>query len=307
MWYFLKVSQFKILQTSIYVRFILVLITHSLLILFPIPQLPPLSGPYPISFIDQEWTDPIRPEWIPPFSKSTLPRPLFIRFWYPAIIPADTHLIRKPYFPHVHIRGPAQAKEFNIPGFIISHFSLTGTHALFSKLPNGQVEPLPPYPGRHPLITFSHGFSGSFDQNTVLMEDLVSKGYIVVSMDHTFDATCSVHPTIEKTFNINCAIPDDVIDRVKEGHIDSLFELRHRQLNARMKDCDFVINQIKEKKEPAFLVPYIDTSSIIAMGHSFGGATATALSLHQDLKLIIGLDTWTFTLPQSIKENGTKA
>jgi predicted dienelactone hydrolase len=38
-------------------------------------------------------------------------------------------------------------------------------------------------------FVFSHGLTGTFTDYTFLFEDLASRGYVVASVDHTYDAS----------------------------------------------------------------------------------------------------------------------
>src|SRR5262249_10051558 len=39
--------------------------------------------------------------------------------------------------------------------------------------------------GAHPVVVFSHGYTGTFTDYTFIFEDLASRGYVVASVDHT--------------------------------------------------------------------------------------------------------------------------
>jgi hypothetical protein len=41
--------------------------------------------------------------------------------------------------------------------------------------------------GGRPLVLYSPGFGSSRDGNSVLVEHLVSRGYVVATIDHTYD------------------------------------------------------------------------------------------------------------------------
>lgn len=45
--------------------------------------------------------------------------------------------------------------------------------------------------GAHPVVVVSHGFTGTFTNYTFLTEDLASRGYVVASVDHTYEATAA--------------------------------------------------------------------------------------------------------------------
>jgi len=43
--------------------------------------------------------------------------------------------------------------------------------------------------GPHPVVVFTHGYTGTFTDYTFLFEDLASRGYVVAAVDHTYEAT----------------------------------------------------------------------------------------------------------------------
>lgn len=45
-----------------------------------------------------------------------------------------------------------------------------------------------PREGRFPVVLFSHGLASTRIQNTAMMEDLASHGFICAACDHTWDA-----------------------------------------------------------------------------------------------------------------------
>ena len=45
-----------------------------------------------------------------------------------------------------------------------------------------------------PVVFYSHGYTSYLNQNTVLMEELASHGYIVVSVQHTYDSAATAFP-----------------------------------------------------------------------------------------------------------------
>ena len=48
--------------------------------------------------------------------------------------------------------------------------------------------------GGRPVVLYSPGLGGTRDSGTVLVEELVSRGYIVATIDHTHDATAVEFP-----------------------------------------------------------------------------------------------------------------
>lgn len=95
--------------------------------------------------------------------------------------------------------------------------------------------------GQYPLIIVSHGYVGSRYLLTYLTENLASKGYIVVAIDHT-----------ESTFRDAAPFPSTLLNRAK--------------------DVIFTINEMaKLNEQKGFLKGIIDINNIGLIGYSMGG------------------------------------
>ncbi|MBK8249705.1 MAG: hypothetical protein IPK85_20235 [Gemmatimonadetes bacterium] len=80
------------------------------------------------------------------------------------------------------------AKALNLPAFAFQHLSRTPTHT-WPEVPLQWKE------ARWPVMLFSHGFGVGYEsQNTLQMEELASHGYVVVSIDHPYEAGVVVFP-----------------------------------------------------------------------------------------------------------------
>ena len=51
---------------------------------------------------------------------------------------------------------------------------------------------------KYPLVVFSHGSFGVKESNVTLFKELASRGYVVCSIDHTYQCLSTVSPTGEK-------------------------------------------------------------------------------------------------------------
>ncbi len=96
-------------------------------------------------------------------------RPLTLEIWYPAQIPADEEELTT--YHDVLGRGPNDPQRPNTP------FTFLG-RALREAAPDTSAGP-------YPLVVVSHGYPGSRVLLTNLTENLASKGYVVVAIDHT--------------------------------------------------------------------------------------------------------------------------
>lgn len=130
----------------------------------------------------------------------------------------------------------------------------------------------------YPILLFSHGFNGFRNQNTFQVEELASQGYIVLSIDHTFDAAATVFPGGRTAYVQPINLTDEGDSHIK------LWE----------EDVSFVLNQIEklnENDETGFFTGRLDTSRIGMFGHSYGGATAAQiLAKDSRVKAAINMD-----------------
>src|SRR5262249_41745061 len=110
-----------------------------------------------------------------PYTANSTKRELSVRFWYPASPDLGCH--------------PA---EYTSPR-VWSHFSDLAGIPLPSVSTNSCRE-APVADGGHPIVMFSHGYTGTFTDYTFLFEDLASRGYVVASVNHTYEATAVEFP-----------------------------------------------------------------------------------------------------------------
>jgi len=113
------------------------------------------------------------------------PRRILVRVWYPAgSIPEET--------PNSRATDTEQefAKAFGPEGFQPQKiFSET-----LAKTKTNAYWGVSPAEGSYPLLIFSHGYTGAVNDNAMLMEQLASQGYIVVSMTHPGEGATFAYP-----------------------------------------------------------------------------------------------------------------
>jgi dienelactone hydrolase len=126
--------------------------------------------------------------------------------------------------------------------------------------------------GVHPVVVFSPGLTGTFTDYTFLMEDLASRGYIAVAVDHTYEATA-----VEFS---NGRFVRSVVGSHLGGEVPRDRKTLSSAVDVRLKDVSFVIDQIARlnvRRDSPFLGRF-DLSKIAVAGHSFGGLTALLTS-----------------------------
>ncbi|MBL8553772.1 MAG: hypothetical protein JNL41_05800 [Phenylobacterium sp.] len=154
------------------------------ILFFPVFPLPKPSGPNPVGVRSFEVDDASRPGVFA--AKPGEPRRLLVRVWYPA---GDVSKLNPaPYFSEEEADTTAEGLGAMV-GF--PHFLTYVKHVTTNSYPDA---PLLAGASRRPVVFYSHGYTSFLAQNTVLMEHLASHGYIVFSVQHTYDSSPTVFP-----------------------------------------------------------------------------------------------------------------
>ena len=197
--------------------------------LIPLADLPTPSGVYAVGTRIFEWTDDSRDEWFT--EEKDDKRRIVVQVWYPS---EDTNSGPVPYLVSADKWLPALSGILEIPQFLFNHLRYIGTHSVLDASVNKQIKGAP-------LVLFSHGIWGMRFQNTAQFEALASRGYIVASVDHAYDASLTL-------------FKDGTIADFRSGYEGELSEeefwaLRNPQLKTRVSDIRFMIDTIGIKKQ----------------------------------------------------------
>jgi predicted dienelactone hydrolase len=197
--------------------------------------------------------DSSRPD---PYVKNGTKREFLVRFWYPASLDQ----VCEP----AEYTSPRVWKYFS--ELIAEHLPEVGTNSCLDA---------PVAEGPHPIVVFSHGYTGTFTDYTFLFEDLASRGYIVASVDHTYEATVVEFPD------------GRVVESIPGSHFGNVERNDEQELafavDVRLGDLKFLADQLERlnstKGNP--FAGRLDTGRVAIAGHSLGGLTAF-LGLEQD-------------------------
>ncbi|KIQ62603.1 hypothetical protein TR51_26795 [Kitasatospora griseola] len=198
-----------------------------------------------------------------PFAPTPGPRELMVQLWYPALDRGES--ARAPY------TTPRVAAAFETmlqldPG------------TLAAVRPTARAG-APAAPGALPLLLLGHGRKGGRSNCTALAEELAAHGYLVASVDHTYDAAAVEFPDGRL---VRSVLADDPAD---------WGATEHQEIAARVGDLRFVATALTERRELPRRsgLPYADGGRIGVLGHSMGGAAA-AEAVRQDDRFVAGLD-----------------
>ncbi len=209
--------------------------------------LPDPTGRHRIGTVSLHLTDRSRPDpWVP----AEPARELMVQIWYPA---RSVH-----GHPRAGWVSPGVAARINPPG---SGLRLPVTHGHIGA---------PAAPGRRPVVLYSPGFGLERTSSTALVEDLASHGYVVVTVDHTYDAQLVEFP--DGRIAARAVPPDTDIARA---------------LAVRVADSRFVLDRLTRTVLPHGIT--VDPARIGMLGHSLGGAAA-ADTMRADRRVRAGIN-----------------
>jgi predicted dienelactone hydrolase len=236
-------------------------IARSALSTFGTAFAPKPSGPSQVGTRVMRLVDSTRDD---PFLENGSKRELMVRFWYPASLR----------------QAACKAAEYTPPA-VWSYFSQLMGIPLPSVTTNSCLD-APVSEGEHPVVVFTHGYTGTFTDYTYIFEDLASRGYIVASVDHTYEATAIAFPDgrfLHSGFGShlgNTLIEDE--------------QALALALTVRLDDLKFVAGEL-ERLNGVFNGAFagkLDINKIALAGHSMGGLAAS-LGVQRDRRFKAGV------------------
>jgi len=219
---------------------------HAALIDKSVVAVPQPTGNSQVGTQLLHWVDDSR---VDPYRADGSKRELMVRFWYPT--PGNTACT------------PA---DYTSAG-VLSQFSQL-LHTTLPQISTNSCLNAPVARGAHPVVVVTPGFTGTFTDYTFLTEDLASRGYVVVAVDHTYEATAVEFPD----------------GRIEQGMFGSSLTRYTRSdpqalafvVSVRLADLRFVVDELTALNgagDTAF-AGKLDLARMALAGHSLGGLTA---------------------------------
>lgn len=224
--------------------------------------LPGPTGPFPVGTVPLHLIDRSRPD---PVAGPGRHRELMASVWYPARDPARHS--PAPWLPPAVLRELLTSADFPADA-VLAPFTAGHVGAPVRRLSGGS-----------PVVVFSHGAHDHRADATVVVQELASHGFVVVTVDHSYDAFSQ--------------FPDG---RVIVPLFDPRYALGPKDFAA---DIRFVLDRIDDlaagrnpdaerRRLPAGLCRALDPSRLGMFGWSKGG-TATAYVMLSDRRVRAGL------------------
>ncbi|KAH7113463.1 Alpha/Beta hydrolase protein [Dactylonectria estremocensis] len=238
--------------------FLFATIAHAIVVSGP-------SGPWPVSYRVVELTDKSR--WDPYAPKdSPHKRRILTSFFLPIHADQRTCKVDKiDYLPPKTTEAyGGVAAGLGLPNTIFEGFELE-----FCKASSKKQRPLP-------VVIFSPGFGGSRLLSSAQAQSLASRGNVVITVDHPYEATIVEFPDGTVVYGSNLDSTNNETVTTAAG--------------VRSQDVSFLIDQILKPSSLGHgFSGRLDTSRIFVYGHSLGGATSALVALNDD-RVLGGLD-----------------
>ncbi len=260
--------------------------TRVFTVLAPFSDLPAPTGPYSVATRSATWIDSSRDE---SFTLEKDYRKLVVQVWFPVLKRDDATSL--PYIDDPQLRLPAIAKQLGLPLSLIDHFGKVKTHT-------SHISGSPDLDQKFPVILFSHGLSGMRFQNTALIEELVSHGYVVFAPDHTYGANITIFDDGEYA--------EYQAGKRRSLNEDFLNSIDLSQLAILVGDLRFILDMIVGDPSYSILLDLpLDIHQIGVMGHSLGGAAVVnTMAVDSRVGAAMILDGWYAPVPDSVIAGG---
>jgi len=219
---------------------------RSALVSNQMSAVPPPTGPNKVGTRVIDLVDAMRSD---PYVATVARRELAVRFWYPTTL----------------TRGckPAPYASASVWNYLAKLERVPAPQVKTNSCQDAAITL-----GTHPVVVFTHGYTGTFTDYTFLFEDLASRGYVVASVGHTYETTA-----VEFS-------DGRLAKSVLGSHIADTWRINRQSTSlavaVRLSDLKFVMDEL-ERLNVSDTSPFagkLDLSRVALAGHSLGGLTA---------------------------------
>ena len=242
----------------------------------PVFDLPKPEGPYAVGtkdvFLKLDREEVITED-------DTDKRKLMIKVWYPS---TDSGGQMDAYIDEGGRQGFAQ--KYGLPNWTFNYLDKVNTHVYRNATIADE---------KFPVLVFSHGYNSKANGYYALLSEVVSHGYVVFAVNHTYESTGSTFPDGSKTYfnyeysqKIESGTWEDM-KPVIAAFKDLSFKERHPVVKKGLRnyfvrgiverwaqDITDVVDQLENWNNAGFLKGTLDLENIGVFGHSRGGGAA---------------------------------
>ncbi|MFG1833909.1 alpha/beta hydrolase family protein [Micromonospora chersina] len=193
-------------------------------------RLPAPTGPYSVGTVDLHLVDRSRAD---PWTATPAHRELMVSLWYPAI-----GVGRFPRAPHMTTGAAAHFGSADGVGASLYGIPAGAVDFAATRTSGHQGAPVARRERPYPVLLYSPGAGDPRTWGTVLVQDLASRGYVVVTIDHTYDASEVEFPDGRV---VGTLLPE-LFGQAQQP--DEFQRLGARVFDTRVADTRFVLDQL---------------------------------------------------------------
>ena len=245
---------------------------------FPTYELPVPSGQYIIGTESFVIVDDNRLEQYS--DNDSEYRKIKIQVWYPANTSEGYNQV--PWLEDGLVVARALSKDMSLPYFVLDQTVKIDSNAYLKAPISNELE-------KYPVVVISHGWRGFRNLHTDFAEELASRGYIVIAIDHTFGSVATV-------FNENDISLLNLEALPQRETTDDFLDYANQLVNTYAGDISLTIDyleSINTNTSSSRFSGRLDLTEIGLLGHSTGGGAGVALALNDErIDAVFGLDAW---------------
>lgn len=210
-------------------------------------EIPQPTGKYSVGVTEYTWTSGVR-----------------VKIWYPASVGSEA----KEYGYLADFNQPVMG----LPPIVYSHLKGRKTFS---------YQDTPPIEDIFPVIIYEHGAGGYAEDNTFLLTDLASHGFVVISV---------IHQNTLTEYNLD-------LEGLSATPEKFLAVLKDTMMPDRIKELTLVVNGLKTlSQRETLLQGRLDLDRISFVGYSLGGGIVTDYcATHPTCQAVVNLDGNPFT------------
>ncbi len=273
--------------------FIMFVLAWALPYIFPVFNLPSPTGEYKVGSRYLKVTAD-SPEIITKVPEDK--REFMVKVWYPSTVNNEN---KERYLDQGNRFG--FSNKYGLPKFTMDYLDYIDTHTYKSP----EV-----VKGKFPVLIFSHGSYSEAFGYYALMEEIVSHGFIVININHTYESSGSLFPNGDiKLYDLSFdqetndlkmrEMAWNATENYKKATTenerfiaveDLIRDYVAADISKRWSaDISTVIDNLDEYNENSFLSNHLDLTKIGVFGHSQGG-TAVGQALIDDNRISAGIN-----------------
>lgn len=227
--------------------------------------LPPISGEYGIGVKEYHLIDESREEVLT--DDPVDHREFMLKVWYPTDYDVEGEWYE--YMPEIMFAWLIGRAPIPLPG--------VSETAYKDVMPHGKVDvPISVNTGPFPVVLFAHGLDGTIEIYSSFIEELVSRGYVVLSMNHPYVAGVVEFPDGRTVYHQDVSWQNDS-------------EYADKAFRTIIEDAKYALDYVEFLNAPNMIFDgRLDMEHVGMYGHSFGGAS-TSVCCAEDTRIDCGL------------------